>query len=198
MKLNLTVTPDEDAVNPRTWDNLGTMLCFHRRYNLGDENELKSENFRGWNHILDHLKKELGAVIVLPLYLLDHSGITISTTSFNDVWDSGQVGFIYVSREKLLKEYRKTRVTARLLALARSALESEVVIYDHHITGDVWSYFIRDERGNILDDAHGFLGRDEAQAAGELDQLEILQTEEARLALLEEMQFFGDGALSGL
>lgn len=29
---------DEDAESPRDWDNLGEMVCFHRRYNLGDCN----------------------------------------------------------------------------------------------------------------------------------------------------------------
>ena len=29
---------DEDAANPRTeFDNVGTMVCWHRGYNLGDE-----------------------------------------------------------------------------------------------------------------------------------------------------------------
>ena len=33
--------------------------------------------------------------ITLPLYLMDHSGLAMQTTSFNDPWDSGQVGWIY-------------------------------------------------------------------------------------------------------
>ena len=39
------------------------------------------------------------------LYLYDHSGITMSTGSFCDSWDSGQVGFIYVTKEDIEKEY---------------------------------------------------------------------------------------------
>ena len=37
--------------------------------------------------------------ITLPLYLMDHSGLAMQTTSFNDPWDSGQVGWIYVRLE---------------------------------------------------------------------------------------------------
>lgn len=33
--------------------------------------------------------------IVMPLYLLDHSGLAMQTTSFHDPWDSGQVGWVY-------------------------------------------------------------------------------------------------------
>ncbi|MBQ1716696.1 MAG: hypothetical protein II025_02230, partial [Ruminococcus sp.] len=32
------------------------------------------------------------AYVVLPVYLLDHSGLSVSTHSFNDPWDSGQTG----------------------------------------------------------------------------------------------------------
>jgi hypothetical protein len=37
---------------------------------------------------------------VLPLYLYDHGNITMSTGSFHDTWDSGRVGFIYMTKEK--------------------------------------------------------------------------------------------------
>ncbi len=35
----LDVMYDEDAWNPREWDNLGKMICFHGRYDLGDEHD---------------------------------------------------------------------------------------------------------------------------------------------------------------
>ena len=38
----IKVFVDEDPQSPREWDNAGTMVCFHRRYNLGDINDLKS------------------------------------------------------------------------------------------------------------------------------------------------------------
>ena len=31
------ISPDEMADSPRSWDNLGTMVCWHRRYQLGDK-----------------------------------------------------------------------------------------------------------------------------------------------------------------
>jgi len=27
---------DSDPINPREWDNVGSMICWHSRYNLGD------------------------------------------------------------------------------------------------------------------------------------------------------------------
>ena len=43
--------------------------------------------------------------LMLPLYLYDHSGITMNTTGFSCPWDSGQVGWIYASKEDALREF---------------------------------------------------------------------------------------------
>lgn len=42
--------------------------------------------------------------VLLPLYLYDHSGITMKTSGFSCPWDSGQVGFIYASKDTFKKE----------------------------------------------------------------------------------------------
>jgi len=40
--------------------------------------------------------------VILPLYLYDHGGITMNTGGFSCRWDSGQVGWIYASKESLI------------------------------------------------------------------------------------------------
>ncbi len=50
-----------------------------------------------------------GDVAILPLYLYDHSGISISTGSFvgrahHAEWDSGQVGYIYLDKKTAMEE----------------------------------------------------------------------------------------------
>lgn len=49
--------------------------------------------------------------IMMPLYLMDHSGLAMQTESFHDPWDSGQVGWIYVSKEDALKEFDTEKMT---------------------------------------------------------------------------------------
>ncbi len=79
-KYELKVEFESDPQNPRTeWDNLGTMVCFHRNYSLGDKTDLKSDDFDDWEELESYLKKEEGALMVIPLYMYDHSGITINT-----------------------------------------------------------------------------------------------------------------------
>ena len=182
---------DEMAESPREWDNLGTMVCFHGRYNLGDkheyskprdffldllsehENELLAgacpdvlsrlfyywKNHDGandalclellnmaeelthsqlgdafpadklgqviakddpawlWEMVEEELSpgdlrdivEDLDKYIILPLFLYDHSGITMSTGPFSCPWDSGQVGWIYAPKQKFIEETGYTK-----------------------------------------------------------------------------------------
>ena len=57
--------------------------------------------------------------LMLPLYLYDHSGLAMSTETFvgkavHAEWDSGQVGWIYVSKEDALKEFDSDHMTGAI------------------------------------------------------------------------------------
>jgi hypothetical protein len=136
----IQVIQDLDASDPRKeYDHFGTMVCWHTRYDLGDEHEFADpQAFQEW------LKDN--PAVVLPLNLYDHSGITMSTSSgypYNDRWDAGQVGWIYVTLEKVRKEYGKRAVTKRIREDATKALEKEVKTYDQYLRGDVYGYVIK-------------------------------------------------------
>ena len=160
-KITLEIIPDEYPENPREeWDNIGTMVCFHKRYSLGDENHnIESDWFFSWEEMEKYLYKKIDAGIVLPLYLYDHSGITISTSPFSCSWDSGQVGFIYVTKQKIRKEFNKKRISKKLLEKVKKILISEVNIYDQFLRGDIYSFLLK-SNGEIIDSCHGFYGHD--------------------------------------
>jgi hypothetical protein len=144
---------DPDPVHPREdFDHLGTMVCFHRRYSLGDiDHGLSLEE-----------AKELEArddVISLPLYLYDHSGLTMNTTGFSCPWDSGKVGFIYVTKERAEKEG---------VPDPEALLRAEVKEYDQYLRGEVYGYRVLDEAGKELDSCWGFYG--DYNVSGILDQ----------------------------
>ena len=44
------------------------------------------------------LVEQMDGMVILPLYLYDHSGITMNTCGFSCPWDSGQVGWIYADK----------------------------------------------------------------------------------------------------
>ena len=150
---------DDDPLNPRKeWDNVGTMVCWHRRYNLGDEQPKEDPQ--------DYMRElEDGRFVILPLYLYEHSGITISTGRFSCPWDSGQVGFIYCSLEKAIAEWGGTtwdslviygKEQMPLREVVARVLESEVKVYDDYLTGDVVGFVIEDWDGEQVDSCWGF------------------------------------------
>ena len=150
------VVHDEDPMSPREWDNLGTMKCWHRRYRLGDE------PFGLWNgeDPQEFLRSLPKGSIVLPLYLYDHSGITMSTSAFSCPWDSGQVGYIYVTPEKIRKEYSVKRISRQLRERVTQYLKNEVEIYDHYLTGNVWGFVVENGPEGEHDSCFGFFGDD--------------------------------------
>ena len=136
-------------MNPRQdTDNSTTMICFHKRYNLGDEGHgYKWQDYNGWDELEAQIVKDHKPVIIMPLYLYDHSGITISTHSFNDHWDSGQVGFIYMTAKQIREWYGKKRITKGIKEKAEKCLLADVEVYDQYLRGEVYGYVITDENG---------------------------------------------------
>lgn len=162
MALKVIIEQDQYPCNPREeFDHLGTMVCWHSRYILGDETETIDAGLR---ERMDALREE--AFVFLPLYLYDHSGITISTTPFSCPWDSGQVGVIYVSRERALEEYGALLDGNREAAIA--CLIGEVEEYDQYLTGDVWTVRVEDaETGETVEGpVGGFFGHGHAEDEG--------------------------------
>lgn len=153
----ISIHIDETPQNPRTeWDNFGKMVCFHRRYDLGDKHNLNKDQFSSWDEVKEYLIKEEKAAVILPLYLYDHSGITMSTTPFLCRWDSGQVGFIYATREGIQKEYNITNITQKTHKKVANLLTSEVKTYDRYLIGEVYGYEITDNEEEFIDYCLGF------------------------------------------
>lgn len=156
----LEIVQDNNPDSPREWDNMGTMICFHGRYNLGDKHNYDHKDYSGWEEMETAIIKNESPAVILPLYLYDHSGITISTSPFSCPWDSGQIGFIFVSKEKLRKEYGVKRITKEVIERAEKCLLAEVNTYDQYLTGDVYGYKVIDEEGNEEDSCWGYYGED--------------------------------------
>jgi hypothetical protein len=159
----ITVKQDEDPMNPRGDDfdcNLGKMVCYHSRYKLGDDHEYKTqEEFKEW------LRKNEKNVVMLPLYLYDHSGYTMNTTGFRHLdshgWDWGMLGVIYVTKERIKKEYGiKRNVTKARAEKVKDALRAEVEVYDQYLRNDTYGFQIINPDGEETDSCWGFYGSD--------------------------------------
>lgn len=158
----IDIEQDFDPESPREWDNLGTMICSHGRYTLGDE-QFNPDDYEGWADLEKSLYNDRKAGIVLPLWLYDHSGINMYIPGDgmyrqHEAWDAGQVGFIYVTQEDLEKEYGV--IGCEELEFARKCLQGEVQTYSQYLEGDVWCVTAYDKDGEIADSMCGLYGQD--------------------------------------
>ena len=166
----IEIYPDLDPEDPRGWrgwDNLGTMACLHKRYDLGDKEHDLADVMPDLDATIERFR-ELDTAVFLPIYMYDHSGIALSTSNeypFNDRWDAGQVGWIYVTKEKVRKEWKVKRISKELLQTVEKLLTCEVEVYNRYVQGDVCGFVVTDAEGKVYDSCWGFYGIDEAVAA---------------------------------
>ena len=147
----ITIEHDTDTRSPRDeYDHAGKMICWHNRYQLGDKHTWGVESFLAF-------KEAHPEHLFLPIYLYEHSGITISTSSFRDTWDSGQVGWIYIEAKDIDSEFGD-----RLQA--QKCLEAEVEEYDTYLRGEVYGYTIKKDDDDI-DSCWGMYGYDYCKEA---------------------------------
>lgn len=231
---------DSDPQNPRTdWDNLGHMICWHRRYNLGDKHNysdvesfmstliskhvsherlreyLLSKKGRVWLEYIEHSPEDIESygcaarvalgigenfdgdywgcepdekdrmidmavdqspledltpddvaelledeLVMLPVSIYDHSGVSIWLGSPTCMWDSGQVGFMYLTKNDALRELGNC-TEENWKERAMECMEVEMEVYNCYISGDVYGFVIEDEDENEIDSCWGYYG-DEA------------------------------------
>lgn len=141
----LTVEQEQNPENPREWDNLSQMICFHNRYQLGDKHSYKSNDYSGWDELKKKIESDHDVSIIFPVYLYDHSGITVSTEPFSCPWDSGQVGWIFCTKQQIMENFGIKRITKKHLDIVRKVLIDELEQYDQYLRGEVYLYYMNDE-----------------------------------------------------
>lgn len=141
---------DNDPQSPREWCNAGTVALINRsRYSFADE-KLPHDEIQAIIDDPDYLS--------LPIYIYDHSGITINTTGFSCSWDSGQCGIIYISKSDAIKEWGKKILTRTVKQKTLDYLKGEIKTLDQFVTGSVYGYEILDENGDNVSSCWGFYG----------------------------------------
>lgn len=148
--LIVEITHDEDAGDPRKdFDQLGVMVCWHDRANLGDRQlNRRDESIPDF---VAEAKRE--GYLVIPLWLYEHGGRTMRAgegNPFHDQWDSGQVGFIYMTKATIAENWGTTpdREGKTPMERAEACLRAEVAEYDQWLTGDIYCYDIKDPQAD--------------------------------------------------
>lgn len=150
--------------------------------------------------------------VILPLYLYDHSGLSMSTGSFigrahHAEWDSGQVGWIYAAKDTILAEYGGEALSPDLIEKAEALLNGEVSYYDAFLRGEAYGFQLY-EHGEEVDSCWGFIGSpDELRAdiegylpeecAGMMEDMDFNVTDTDIKDLLYEQEQSVNHALEG-
>ena len=151
---------DDCSFNPREADKVTTIYAEHKRYNFSEVETYN--NCESWNEVYKNIVTEYNPVLIYPLYMLDHSCIRLSISNFNDRWDSGQVGFIFITRKDMQKYYGFKNLTSKRKELLKNALNAELKTYNQYINGEVYCLTVynrfEDTCGHIVDDYEDSLG----------------------------------------
>lgn len=159
-KFHLVIEQDEFSEDPREWENLGTMLCCNKYYQLGDCNSNEetlaqlAELCRKYGKTDEEIDEmdfreeiqfllEQDNICGLPLYICDHSGLSMQTYRF-DAWDSSFVGLIFIDKETFFAEtcYKND---CDWKAEAKKRLKNEIETYSQFLEGDVQQYTLYEE-----------------------------------------------------
>lgn len=162
----LTVEQYDYAEDPREWSNLCSMICWHNRYRLGDKhpfddvdefmqhlyldvtgkhwcNDHESDD---WQDVYKELR-ETDLVLIKQINAYEHGGITVSTSigyPYNDRWDAGCVGFIYVTKKTIFNECGGI-TEENWKDRADKYLEGEMETYDQYLRGECYRYTLEEK-----------------------------------------------------
>jgi hypothetical protein len=143
---------------------LGIVPEFNGYEELADELKLSDKDL--FNQASDWVDRNY---VILPLYLYDHGGISISTGKFSCPWDSGQVGYIFMSYEKARSEWPSDKLEESIEKSTR-CLKSEVKEYDAYLRGDVVGWITEDEEGETIDSCWGFYPDEDGRHGYAIDE----------------------------
>lgn len=105
--------------------------------------------------IKEALERLANHIIIMPLYLYEHGGITMNTTGFSCQWDSGQVGIVWLDIAKAKKDMGWVLLTANRREHLETMLRNEVAVYDTYIRGAFCGYEVSKDDEDI-DSCWGF------------------------------------------
>jgi len=147
--LKIRIQQDEDAQSPEDWEPMGTIYTNHNRYfAIGiDLNKIEDE---------EAAEVRSNGAESLAIYAYVHSGVALSTSPFNCRFDSGQCGFITMTKEKIISEYGDDSEASR--EKARGYMKGEIENWNTYLSGNIYGYIVEDKNGNELDSCWGYYG----------------------------------------
>ena len=146
---------DPDATNPREWeDNLGSILISPNKSHwiasaspdsVVDTSISFGKNpFEHWENLRrEQLNLKKSEAIAYPITKYEHGEISLQL-GYKQGWDYGVVGFVYVTKETLRKEYGVTRITKSIIERAKNCLQDELDTLTRWLNGECYGWQIKE------------------------------------------------------
>lgn len=110
----------------------------------------------GYAELMTRIRKEY---FILPIYKYEHSGVAYSTSPFSCRWDSGHIGYIYVSKDTIKREYNVKNLTQTIISNVNQLMINTIDVFSSWANGECYYYNLTDSNGD-LDACGGFIGSD--------------------------------------
>lgn len=152
----IDVTVEFLEIDPREYDNLATLMLFHKRYAVANETDFQMIDFGSWGEAKAAIIKKYKPVWIAPVYGYSHSGLDmglqIQPYWYQYSWDGGCLGFAFVTRERVLEVTGEKRITAAVRNRIATLVANELSEYVKYINGvPSFGYEITDADGEVLD-----------------------------------------------
>ena len=168
--VHIQILPDPDPMDPRDADNPSTFYCWHPDYQLGDK-QFSQGDYESMEAVFEELRDQEQALAITPLFLYDHSGLSISSgqtwhpgdhapglsaqghNPFDaQGWDTTMIGFAYNTKAQL-EAFGNDSESEDLT----KHLEAEIDSYNDYLSGNCWGFIVAGETDDE-DSCWGFLG----------------------------------------
>lgn len=152
--------------SPRNWDNLGYFVTVDRNYDSPDKNETLQAIVKNSGNVANNQKEHMALIafaikkqmdekvlIIYPVTKYEHGGVSYSLGVKNG-FDYSNNGF-YIVTDK----------TAKVLGTPKKSfekvIEREISAYNKYANGEIYSFVLYDENGEMEDSCGGFYDLDD-------------------------------------
>jgi hypothetical protein len=134
-KFSYRILHDEVGINPREFNNIGQLALYPNRYldSELDINELPSRD---------------EAIAIFPLRFYLHGNLSFSIDNkypYNDRWDSGEAGYVVVTREQARLIYGKYESSPAFIKQVEEKVRDEIAKLNSYLNNDCWGYQILED-----------------------------------------------------
>ena len=141
-QLTFRVHHDLDAHNPRLEKPMTKIVGWHRKYFVSDRDMV---DFRDRDSFLESVRPE---DIVRPLYMYEHGGVALATTPFSDKFDSGHLGYVLITPERLERIGLKSSDTEQI----ELNVKAEIKMFQAYMNGEAYQIDVhRMVDGDVLE-----------------------------------------------